>query len=61
MELTSVYLENAGKTQDPDIALVLCHDTEASLFQSKKAAQGKAVRRGLHRTRQSVRQPRIPQ
>lgn len=48
--LANVYLENASKAQDPAIALVLCHDTETSLFQMKKAAkhaQDEVVRRGI--------------
>lgn len=39
LHLAKIYLENAGKEQDPDIALVLCHDTEVSLSQAKKAAR----------------------
>jgi len=39
LELANVYLENAYKATDPDIALVLCHDTEVSLFQAKKATK----------------------
>jgi hypothetical protein len=39
LELANVYLENAYNARDPDIALVLCHETEVSLFQAKKAAR----------------------
>ncbi|KAF9346367.1 hypothetical protein BGX34_003931, partial [Mortierella sp. NVP85] len=34
-----MYLENARKAVDADIALVLCHDTEMSLSQVKRAAK----------------------
>ncbi|KAF9344319.1 hypothetical protein BGX34_005787, partial [Mortierella sp. NVP85] len=37
--LANVYLENARKAIDPNIALVLCHDTEISLAQVKRAAK----------------------
>jgi hypothetical protein len=50
LELAKVYLENAGKAQDPDVALVLCHDTEASLSQAKKAVkyvQDEKLRQGI--------------
>jgi hypothetical protein len=39
LDLANVYLENARKAVDPDIALVLCHDTEVSLSQVKRAAK----------------------
>jgi len=39
LELANVYLKNASKAQDPDIALVLCHDTEVSLSQVKKGVR----------------------
>jgi hypothetical protein len=39
LELANVYLENARKAIDPNIALVLCHDTEVSLSQVKRAAK----------------------
>ena len=32
-----MYLENAFNVDDTDLALVLCHDTELSLSQAKKA------------------------
>jgi hypothetical protein len=37
--LANVYLEYAGKAQDTDIALVLCHDTELALSQAKKGTK----------------------
>jgi hypothetical protein len=39
LELANIYLEHAGTVQDTDIALVLCHDTEAALSQAKKGAK----------------------
>ncbi|KAF9984069.1 hypothetical protein BGZ65_001041, partial [Modicella reniformis] len=39
LELTNVYLENAYKTKDQDVALVLCHDAETSLSQAKVATK----------------------
>jgi len=39
LELAKIYLENACKTRDPDIALVLCHDTEVSLSDAKRATK----------------------
>ncbi|KAK3819960.1 MAG: hypothetical protein J3Q66DRAFT_164906 [Benniella sp.] len=50
LDLASIYLENARQTQDPNIALVLCHDTEISLSQVKRAAKhtdDKAMRDGI--------------
>ncbi|KAF9347363.1 hypothetical protein BGX34_003200 [Mortierella sp. NVP85] len=37
LELTNLYLENAYRTADHDIALVLCHEAEAALSQAKSA------------------------
>ncbi|KAF9347553.1 hypothetical protein BGX34_003025, partial [Mortierella sp. NVP85] len=37
LKLANVYLENANIADDSDILLVLCHDTEVSLSQAKKA------------------------
>ncbi|KAG0228003.1 hypothetical protein BGX31_006763 [Mortierella sp. GBA43] len=37
LELTNVYLENAYKSKDPDVAMVLCHGAEAALSQAKRA------------------------
>ena len=39
INLANIYLENASKSTDPDIVLVLCHDTEVSLTHVKKAAK----------------------
>src|SRR4051812_17043387 len=39
LDLANVYLENARNAQDPDIALVLCHDTEVSLAPVKRTAK----------------------
>ncbi|KAK3813183.1 MAG: WD40-repeat-containing domain protein [Benniella sp.] len=39
LDLANLYLENASKSKDPDITLVLCHDTEVSLTHVKKAAK----------------------
>ncbi|KAF9347650.1 hypothetical protein BGX34_002968 [Mortierella sp. NVP85] len=39
LDLTNLYLENASKSTDPDIRLVLCHDTEISLVHVKRAAK----------------------
>ncbi|KAF9349015.1 hypothetical protein BGX34_002105, partial [Mortierella sp. NVP85] len=39
LELANVYLENANNASDANISLVLCHDTEVSLSQAKKAAK----------------------
>jgi len=38
LDLANVYMENASNVNDHDIALVLCHDTEVSLSQARKAA-----------------------
>ncbi|KAG0219562.1 hypothetical protein BGX31_011258 [Mortierella sp. GBA43] len=53
LELANIYLENARRVQDPDIALALCHDTEATLSQAKKSVKrtdDQASRRGLAMT-----------
>ncbi|KAF9925608.1 hypothetical protein BGZ65_007653 [Modicella reniformis] len=39
LELTNVYLENAYKTTEKDIALVLCRDAETALTQAKSATK----------------------
>ncbi|KAF9351069.1 hypothetical protein BGX34_000837, partial [Mortierella sp. NVP85] len=39
LKLANVYLENACHADDTNIALVLCHDTEISLYQAKKAVK----------------------
>jgi hypothetical protein len=50
LDLANIYLENASKAPHPDIALVLCHDTELALSQAKKAAkrtEDSTVRQGI--------------
>ncbi|KAF9345083.1 hypothetical protein BGX34_005045, partial [Mortierella sp. NVP85] len=50
LDLANIYLENASKAPHPDIALVLCHDTEVALSQAKKAAkrtEDTTVRQGI--------------
>ncbi|KAG0239886.1 hypothetical protein BGX31_002396 [Mortierella sp. GBA43] len=45
-----MYLENATKTQDPVVTMVLCHDTEVSLNQARKAtktAEDQAKQEGI--------------
>jgi TPR repeat protein len=39
LQLAMVYLENASKETDINIALALCQDTEVSLLQAKRAAK----------------------
>jgi len=39
LELANVYLEKGYSARDPDVAFVLCHETEASLLHAKKAAR----------------------
>jgi hypothetical protein len=39
LELADIYLDHVGKTQDNDIVMVLCHDTEDSLHQAGKTAK----------------------
>ncbi|KAG0245111.1 hypothetical protein BGX31_007955 [Mortierella sp. GBA43] len=39
LNLAKVYLENARKETDGTIMLVLCHDTEVSLLQARRAAK----------------------
>ncbi|KAG0241496.1 hypothetical protein BGX31_001102 [Mortierella sp. GBA43] len=39
LALANIYLENATQAQDPDIALVLCHDTATSLTQVRKVCR----------------------
>lgn len=38
-ELARIYLQNAYNATDANITFVLCHDTEVSLSQVKKAAK----------------------
>jgi len=50
INLANVYLENACKSTDPEILLVLCHDAEVSLTQARKTArntENKAMREGI--------------
>jgi hypothetical protein len=50
LELANIYLDNARKVTDPYIALTLCHDTEVSLSQAKKASKRfkvQVVREGI--------------
>jgi hypothetical protein len=50
LDLAKLYLDNACKTRDPDIALVLCHDTEVSLSDAKRPtrrAEDVAVRKRI--------------
>jgi hypothetical protein len=50
ISLANVYLENASKSSDPEILLVLCHDAEVSLAQARKTAKNtedKAMREGI--------------
>ncbi|KAF9932714.1 hypothetical protein BGZ65_004357, partial [Modicella reniformis] len=39
LELINVYLENAYKTKDKDVALALCHDAEGALSQARNATK----------------------
>lgn len=39
LELSNIYLENAYKTTDRNIALVLCHEAEVALSQAKSASK----------------------
>lgn len=39
LELAKIYLENASKANDAKITLVLCHDTENSLSQARRASK----------------------
>ncbi|KAK3807555.1 MAG: hypothetical protein J3Q66DRAFT_374315 [Benniella sp.] len=48
LDLANIYLEGASKAQHPDIALVLCHDTDVALSQAKKAAKRVKDQNVLH-------------
>jgi hypothetical protein len=48
LDLANIYLENAYKSTDPDIVLVLCHDTEVSLTHVKKAAKTSNEDKSMH-------------
>ncbi|KAG0215397.1 hypothetical protein BGX31_000857, partial [Mortierella sp. GBA43] len=37
LDLANIYLEGACSANDPEIAIALCHDTEVSLSQAKRA------------------------
>ncbi|KAG0305573.1 hypothetical protein BGZ98_003921, partial [Dissophora globulifera] len=39
LELANIHLENARKTKDPEIALLLCNDAEAALSRIKRVAK----------------------
>jgi len=39
LELANIYLDNARKTNDAHIALVLCQDTEVSLSQAVRGSK----------------------
>ncbi|KAI8359533.1 hypothetical protein B0O80DRAFT_484544, partial [Mortierella sp. GBAus27b] len=39
LDLANIFLENADREQDPDLILVLCHEAEVSLSQTKKTAK----------------------
>jgi hypothetical protein len=39
LDLANIYLENAEKAHDPDIALALFHDADTALSQTKKPAK----------------------
>jgi hypothetical protein len=48
--LANFFLDGAGKAQDREIALALCHETEITLFQAKKSAKhsdDQTVRQGI--------------
>ena len=34
-----MYLDCVGRTQDPDLSMVFCHDTEVLLHHAKKAVK----------------------
>jgi hypothetical protein len=34
-----MYLDCAGRTQDPELSMVFCHDTEVLLLHAKKAVK----------------------
>lgn len=39
LQLANVYLDNACNINDPDISLVLCHDTKVSLSHARKVVK----------------------
>ncbi|KAK3823289.1 MAG: WD40-repeat-containing domain protein [Benniella sp.] len=50
LDLANVYLENACKAKELDVALVLCHDAEVSLFHAGKAAKNQPPLEGIATT-----------
>ncbi|KAF9347530.1 hypothetical protein BGX34_003075, partial [Mortierella sp. NVP85] len=50
LDLANVYLENARKAKELDVALVLCHDAEESLFQAEKATKNQPPLDGIATT-----------
>jgi hypothetical protein len=49
LELANAFLGTATKLQDHDVALVLCHETEVTLFQAKKLAKRSEDKSGRQR------------
>jgi len=43
LDLANLFLENANKSTDLDIILVLCHETRTSLSQAKKMDKTKSM------------------
>jgi hypothetical protein len=53
LDLANIFLENANREQDPDLVLVLCHEAEVSLSQTKKTAkyaEDQTMRHGIAAT-----------
>jgi hypothetical protein len=53
LHLANLFLGCAGRAQDRDVALVLCHETEVALSHAKKAAkhvEDKTMRQGIGHT-----------
>ncbi|KAG0210587.1 hypothetical protein BGX31_001864 [Mortierella sp. GBA43] len=53
LHLANLFLDSAGRTQDRDVVLALCHETEAALSHAKKAAkhgEDKTMRQGVGNT-----------
>lgn len=48
LDLANIYLKSVSIAPHPDIALVLCHDTEVTLSQAKKAAKRSKNQDVLH-------------
>lgn len=46
LELSNIYLENAYRATDHDVALVLCHDAEFALTQAKNANKKHPIQPG---------------